>query len=246
MNITVITTFGPRQYEEYAKRMIDTFAEYWDESIKLVFYTDEYIPPLPESVEVRQFPAWFAPWRERHGNSEDAHGCDQARNRAKRTYDFRRDCVRFSFKVAALTDLTLQPDLLIWMDADIITFKPVDVQWLLEAVRPRPTWMSWLDRKRLYPECGFMAFDCNNPVTTEFRTALLDIYESDRVFSLAETHDSYVIQQVVNIGSWRAPRSLNNSAGISLHHPFPVIELGKRLDHLKGRRKIMPKSPERI
>lgn len=245
MNITVITTFGPKQYDEYAKRMLETFVHYWPKSIRIIAYLDFEAPAsLPSAVEVRPFPAWFAPWRARHAGSADACGRDKTRNRAGRDYDFKRDCLRFSFKVGALTD-AYETDLLIWMDADIITLESVDVPWLLSASAPFPSWMSWINRKRLYPECGFMVFDYADPNTQKFMKKLRDMYWSDEVFGLSETHDSYVIEYIVNNGKWPRPKHLNTGAGLDMHHPFPFITIGERLDHLKGPRKSLGYSPER-
>jgi hypothetical protein len=245
MNITVITTFGSKQYAEYAKRMVETFVQYWDKSINLVIYTDVVLPDLPPNVVTADFPSWFAPWRTRHVGDPDACGRDRARNRAQCEYDFRRDCLRFSFKIGALTGAPVTDSILIWMDADIMTFRPVDRNWLKDVICLENSWMSWIDRKNLYPECGFRAFDFSKVHTLRFIKELQSIYESDNVFKLAQTHDSYVIQKIVSLGNWPKPASLNKPQWLTVHHPFPLIPLGKRLDHLKGKRKVLGASPER-
>jgi hypothetical protein len=226
--------------------MLDTFVQHWPKSVRIIAYLDQDMPgPIPAAVEVRPFPAWFAPWRARHMDTPDAHGRDRSRNRAQREYDFRRDCLRFSFKVGALTE-KVEGDIVIWMDADIMTFRPIDEKWLKDVAFPKNTWMSWIDRRNIYPECGFMVFDFTKDDTKFFMESLGNMYWSDRVFSLAQTHDSYVIQQVVDLGNFPKPMSLNQPRWFDKHHPFPLIPLGQRLDHLKGNRKTMDRSPERI
>lgn len=243
--MNIVTTFSKQNYDEYARTMIDTFVKFWSPDIKLIVYLDQDIT-LPDRAEVREFPAWFPSWRARHSVEADARGRDPAKNRQGREYDFRRDCLRFSHKIAAITDAARHADNgpLAWMDADIVTFRPIDRDWLFRAIDPRPSWMSWIPRARPYPDCCFMTWDMATDHSRRFMHDLRAVYESDGVFSLKETHDSYVIEQVVK--SFPTPRSMCGHTAFNKHHPFPYIELGKRLDHLKGSsRKAAGRSAER-
>jgi hypothetical protein len=132
------------------------------------------------------------------------------------------------------------------MDADVVTHEPVDDAWL-RSLLPSGSYMAWLDRTRTYPECGFMIFDSRHQAHGEFMQRLRSIYQTNHVFDLAETHDSYVTQQIVKEcvkdGLMREPASLSGTARSS-NHPFPLSELGSRLDHAKGPRKKYGRTPK--
>jgi hypothetical protein len=242
--ITVITTFSQKNYDEYAKNMVDTFKTYWPDDIGLTAFTDVRVPAW---VAVRDFDSWFPVW---HASqlAPDAHGLDSRRNRPGRVYDFRRDCARFSFKIAAVTSAArgMTSGWLVWMDADIVTFRPVDRDWLERTINPAPSWMKWIDRRKPYPECCFMVWDMASPHAQRFMFDLRNTYASGAVYSMKETHDSYVIQQIVARGGYPPPAPLHNKTSFERHHAFPYTDLGRRLDHLKGdSRKKLGRSIER-
>ncbi len=250
MSTFVITTCNAEGWQQTGRRMVETFARFWPADVHLLVYTEGFECPLMRNVRGLEFPQWFVEWKKRHALNPDAHGLDYRRNRPGKPYDFRRDCVKFAHKIAAITTAALyaEYDLMVWMDADTLTHRHVDETWLRSLMfdgQAEP-YMAWLDRRRLYPECGFLLFNCRHRAHRPFMTALRDLYESDRVFDLSETHDSYVLQQLVR--QWAAndqmpePVSLSGAAAAS-HHPFPLSELGSRLDHAKGPRKKYGRTP---
>jgi hypothetical protein len=248
MNTFAITTCSPEGWEKYGRRMVETFAKHWPADVRLVVYTEGFkIPTAPNLIEAH-FPPWFYQWKRWHQNDADPNGRDQARNRRGREYDFRRDCVKFAHKVAAITDAASgsEADLIIWLDADIITHAPVDHAWFESLFPATGGLMAWLDRAHVYPECGFMMFR-SHPYRDGFMHRLRSIYESDRVLQLPETHDSYVIQQLVRLsvheGLMQQPYSLSGPKARQSHHPFVISRLGERLDHAKGKRKETQRTP---
>jgi hypothetical protein len=230
--------------------MVETFARFWPSDIDLLLFTEGFTAPAAPNVYGLEFPRWFVDWKARHEAVPDAHGRDPKRNRKRKSaYDFRRDCVKFAHKVAAITAgaRARDCDIMVWMDADTLTHVPVDERWLRGLLFKRSdSYLAWLDRRRLYPECGFLLFNCRHSAHVRFMTRLQDLYNSRRVFDLPETHDSYVIQwlvlQCVAEGWMPEPIGLSGPAAAS-HHPFPLSELGSRLDHAKGPRKSYGRTP---
>jgi hypothetical protein len=240
--------------------MVETFRKHWPSEVDLVVYEEGFQIEPCERVTAATFPEWFLAWKGRHQHNAGAHGRDPRRNRqrpGKREYDFKQDCVKFAHKVAALTDLAQQQmtdgpsDILIWMDADTITHAKVTSEWIGDLLTGDTKeafkgYMAWLDRQRLYPECGFLMFNARHARHLDFMRRLQWVYETDRVLQMDETHDSYVIQQTVlscvREGWFPEPRSLSGEARVS-HHPFPLCELGSRLDHAKGARKAVGRTP---
>lgn len=250
MSISAVTTCSPEGWEQYGRRMVKTFERHWPADVTLTVYTEGFEIPVFENVREAHFPPWFHEWKIRHRYSADANGRDPRRNRRNRDHDYRRDCVKFAHKVAAITDAGVDSpaDLVIWMDADIITHAAVDQAWI-ESLFPASSvdYMAWLDRQRVYPECGFMMFRPGHPASDRFMRLLKSTYETDAVFGLTETHDSFVIahlvRQCVRQGWFPEPHSLSGPKARLSHHPFVISRLGERLDHAKGRRKATNRTP---
>lgn len=253
--IRVVTTTSKAGFNEYGKKMLDTFERYWPPEIKLLFYNedlpDETFHRYKKNVSMQHFPGWFYRWKSSWANVADANGRDPKKNREGRPYDFRRDCIKFSHKVAALTDAALDMDdgLLIWMDGDTLSHQPISEDWiysLFPALDKEDRYMAWLARRRGHPECGFLMFRCWHPAHHRYMTEMQRIYETGDIFKVSETHDSFIFQHVairaMKEGWLPEPYNLSGQAMI-FHHPFVHCELGSRLDHAKGARKKHGRTP---
>lgn len=242
--IRLVTTSSERGYKEYGHRLLKTFDRFWAKEIKLYFYSEDIpVDTLPQisNVVYRQIPEWYTTFKKKYADIPDATGRDRKKNREGREYDFRRDCLKFGHKVAALTDAAekIDEDLLIMLDADILAHSEVTCDWLYNLFMA-DKYLAWLHRDRGYPECGFMMFKCWRPEHKIFMSKMRTIYESGKIFGMKETHDSYVFQQIVGTGvvdGWiTTPHNLSGKASCH-HHPFVRCELASRLDHAKGARK---------
>lgn len=250
MKIKLVTTCNKIGFAETGQTMAETFAKFWPSNVRLLLYAEDfdYDPPAG-NIEIRRLPDWFSEWKARHmvEKHKDAHGRDRQRNRRGADYDFRRDCVKFAHKVAALIDAAEEKaDLLIWADADTLSHARVTEGWLAKLM-PGHKNMAWLERPGTYPECGFMLF---RPQTDEIRNFMRHLqitYASDLVFTFEETHDSFVIQKLVGEAvkdNWFSkPYSLSapKKYGLYVFHYSP---LGACLDHAKGGRKKYGRTPK--
>jgi hypothetical protein len=239
----VITTCNLSGWETYGRRMATTFVEFWPADIRLTVYAEGFTPDVA-GVDVASLPDWQVAFKERYGKGGDPIGIGP-----DGVYNYRRDCVRFSHKVGAITDAAEQESgVLIWLDADTVTHEKVDEAWLGQLFPRRGRYIAWLDRARLYPECGVLFFDTENSGHAEVMRRLRSIYETGAVFSLLESHDSFVIEHIVetaaNEGVIPHPHSLSGPHRI-YNHPFVRSRLAERLDHLKGRRKGWGKSTDK-
>jgi hypothetical protein len=238
MSLTVLTTCNLEGFHLYGKRMLESYTTFWPCDTRFICYVEGFEKTGISNVEHRKLPLWFERWKQRHESNPAACG------RIGR-YDYRRDCVRFSHKVAALTDAIehCSTELLIWADADTLTHAPVDSDWIYGLLADGD--LAWLERAKMYPECGFMILRV--AAVRSFLYLLRRTYESDAVFQLRETHDSYVIQQIVQAlvskGALKKPVSLSGKHAHE-NHPFAFGPLGDRLDHAKGRRKATGRTPK--
>ena len=242
--VEVITTCNAEQWENHGRACVKSFVRNWPANIRMVFYREDMADhDIPIGCLSRPFPEWFTRWKSKYSHVKDANGRDWKRNRPnKRDYDFKRDCIRFSHKVAAITDAAekTDADFLIWMDADIVTDYPVSESWLLDLF-PQPAFIAWLDRSRNYPECGFFMLNMKHLGARQFISRLRDIYESGTVFDLPQTHDSFVIEfiaaRMVKAFTIESPVSLSGDARSS-SDPFSFSPLAEKMQHLKGRKKF--------
>ena len=235
----VVTTCNLDGWNQHGRRMAESFLDRWQ--MPLTVYAEDFDPDLP--VDVRRLPDWQTELKARHKSTAAYTG------RRKGHYDFRFDLVKFSHKIAALTDFGLSIDsgVMIWLDADTYTHADVDEKWL-DSLFPEPAYIAWLDRKGSTLETGFVMFRASHPQHLAFMKKLRDVYITDRVCKMAEWHDAWVIgelgRQWANLGRFKVASLSGGDTG--WHHPFVNGPLGERLDHMKGTRKNDGKSNLRV
>lgn len=266
MAIRLVMTCHAEGWRQYGRNMVATFVQHWPKDITLEVYAEGFVPDLDwSSIVVRELPEWHTAWKLKHVEHEDAHGRDKTKfgphaRRKNSAYDYRRDCVRFSHKVAALTDAALNHplvytgerpaagDWLIMADADLLTHQPVTEEWLRSLVTDPEFYVAWLDRIGWYPECGFVIFREDHPNHRAFMQLFQDTYEHGSVFQMKETHDSFVLAELMTKackrGWFRPPFGLSDKIGKRNSHPFVHSRLAERLDHAKGKFKAIGRTPK--
>lgn len=260
--IAVVTTCNREGYNNYGRKCIDTFVNNWRGNFDLYFYDENIgVENINPNVVIRQFPSWFTDWKKLHENNLTAHGRDKVVNRRGRVYDYRYDAVRFSHKIAAVTDMInilaenmehVDPvnlfvdayEYLIWLDSDIVTHDTVTREWLEPILPKENNLISWLERDNKYPECGFFILDCKHKLFFNFMNYLKGVYSTNIVFNYPETHDSFVIEHIVkNVYSSLKPLDISGPKARKSTHPFVQSVLGEKMDHLKGNIKYKGKTP---
>jgi hypothetical protein len=254
------TSFSHDGYLEYGKRNIETFLENWPESVNLTVYFDAEITEIDI---VREFDSeriktvdtfslttmkeflysvsFFPLFR---GMYDSGHGL---------TYDYRMNA-RFGRKPFIYQDAILKHngimDKIFWIDGDVITHTPMPEEFLDEVLRD-DAMISYLGRQGMHSECGFIGFNLNNPYAAAFVEMMVGIYKSGTFVTLGEWHDSFVFdvvrqafEQQVAGGTFQnlSPDFVKGKNGDS--HVFVKGVLGKYMDHLKGNRKHLDRSPE--
>lgn len=235
--IMAITTCNAAQWSAFGETMAATFVRHWPREVRLTVYTEGFsVDPEEQFAGVDLDGA--APWLRLWKAAKTPAQCGMT----SLGYKFRFDAARFAHKIAAIEAgaRAFQDGILIWLDADIVSHSPITMDWL-EALFPDGD-LAWLDRDRTYPECGFLMFRL--PGAWPIIDRLSDLYRSGSLFDLAEWHDSYAIQHVVKqAGREVSVRSLSG-AGRSQHHVLVNSLVGDRLDHLKGDRKGIGRTPQ--
>lgn len=242
MTFHCVTTMNAAGWEETGRRMAQSFVERWTESARLTVYAEGFEPDV-DGIEVRRLPPWIAEFKARHATIVSHNGQMNGR------YDYRFDAVKFAHKVAAMTDfgVDLTDGVMIWLDADTFTHANVTEAWL-NSLFPASAYLAWLERRGSHPETGFVMFRASHPFHTKFMASFQNLYTSDEIFRLAETHDAAVLHHVVTVkaaaGKIPAPHNISGPA-TNWHHPFIEGALGACLDHMKGPRKQLGHSYRR-
>ena len=228
LNIKVITTYNNKLYKEYAYRFKETYN--WPFPLK-IYNEDECmmkaIPELKEFVD----------------RNKDRQPYSDYKVKGK---EFLTDGVRFSYKVYAYTHALMNEDVdgLICIDADSIFNKTIDEEWIEKHIHRKESFMTYLGRGDLYSECGFLYFNRRHENCLEYAVKMKEMYNSDNIYKLKESHDSfvwdYVRKQTEEIYGCKNYSIGDGKPG----HVQARSILGPVYDHTKGNRKLKGRSPE--
>ena len=254
MNYAVVSSCSGRGWVDYGARFVDSFLRFWPQSIDLILCSEDdlrdaakhhaYAPNFT-LIDLRPAVSGFL---QRFGSDPIMNGRQQLPGQRGWTpkklangYNFRYDAARFglkAFSIAAAAERVGRGKLY-WADADIVTFAPVTRALLTETL-PDAFALSCLDRGADYhSECGWVGYDLNHEQTKPFILAFRDLYESGSVRELAEWHDSWVfdwLRRQRQVSTYHIPHK-------SRKHPFANSCLSKAMDHCKGDRKRLGKTP---
>jgi hypothetical protein len=249
---TVITTFNSQGYKQYGQHMIQTFLANWPADVVLTVYAEdckveELAPNLVvrDLGTVRELTQFKNKWRHVPQANGDVSS-DPVRSRRKDAgKGFKWDAVRFAHKVYSIFDAAkkINSDYLIWMDADMVCHSAVTVQDLDRLCTKD---LCFLGRRGKYSECGLYAMNLQSKKIKEFLSTFQHYYDhaESGIFTLDEWHDSFVFDEIrkqVSVDSRDWSSHLISGEG----HPLINSEWGAYLDHLKGSRKLIKRSPIR-
>ena len=245
--------------------MLESFNEFWPKEVELVAYTEESVP-MPRG-KCRSL--WTIPgaqsFVDRHKDNPRARGLaplkqwstkDRTRFENKGVAAWKWDAFKWFRQCMIPEHASLgmdNGDVLCWLDGDVISFKPVPDQFVERLLGNSD--LVYLGRARhrnVDPdkigldssEIGFWAVRLN-ATTRSFLAAFANAYRQDTVFALHEWHSAYVFdvtrRQIAALTRMRMRDLTPGGSG----HVWFRSELGRYLDHLKGDRKSLGRSPER-
>ena len=229
MKVLVITSFNKKLYDEYAHRFVNTYN--WPFDLKI--YTELKFKIDNEKFEIIEL-------------EQDSKNFVE-RNKNKSVKDFWVDGVRFSYKVYSVIQAALKKeyDILIWVDADSVFYKPLTLEFIKQNLFKENCMMTYLGRGEHYSECGFLLWNLKHKDTQDYFNEMKSMYNNDLIYNEREQHDSY-IWDLVRKKFERERNTMNIDIGdkISGHVQARSI-LGSLYDHTKGpKRKQTGKSPE--
>ena len=85
---------------------------------------------------------------------------------------------------------------------------------------------------------------CHHPAHRRIMARWQELYETDAVLGLSQTHDARSLEHVIDEAKREGPLTTHSLSGEAQGHGHPLINgpLGTRLDHLKGPRKLLGRS----
>ena len=219
---------------------VETFREFWPADVKLVCAYEGDAPVGVGGFDLLQTdPA--KSFLERHADNVFVRGkleypLSPWGPKAKRSgYSFRHDAYKFSRKVFALARVSRHTDMgkMFWLDADIVTIKPVP-ETFLHDVLPDTASLAYLSRHRYHSELGFVGYNLDRLETHSFITAYENRYAKDRFFNDEAWDDCNQFDYLVHkMRPAIAPIESTNRA-----YPFDHSRLAEYMRHNKGRRKL--------
>jgi len=222
----VITSYNQQLYKEYAHRFLDTYKGELDVLVISEDMTGEHYLPLTAHDNFVKQNSWRTPT------------------------SFKQDAVRFCHKPYAIW--TAMEHIyseeynpytgLLWIDADTVFHKPLTEQLVQERLQTEHTY-TYMGRPNYHSETGVLWFNTNSIHARDYVNRVIELYNTNKVYELQETHDSYV---------WDWTRTKYNiksrDIGIDRRVPGGHIQaylFGDVFDHLKGKRKQQGYSQER-
>ncbi|MBC8435506.1 MAG: hypothetical protein H8D84_00835 [Proteobacteria bacterium] len=251
-SLTIVTTWGTKYWPNPVQPGIKSTVKNWPSHAKILLYPDDMSQQmkLPRTTYYdlcKEQPVLKEFINRNKSNQRLTSGTFQPTQ-----YKFEYDAIRFSYKVFACIDAyqKTKPDMLWFLDADIITFEKIPMSWL-EHITPDSTFTSYLGRpKKGFSETGYYAFNTAHKYADEFFKRWEQYYAEDLFFNLAGYTDSFTFDAVriemekagkiqnedLNDGRWTKPDATveQRSRWRRSRHPFINSELGQYMDHLKG------------
>jgi hypothetical protein len=249
-SLTIVTTWGTKYWPTPVQAGLESTVKNWPGHAKILLYPDDMSQqlklPRTEYYDLCKEQPVLKEFIERNKNNS------RLTKWQPQQYKFEYDAIRFSYKVFACIDAyqKTKPDMLWFLDADIITFEKIPMAWL-EHIIPDSAFTSYLGRpKKGFSETGYYAFNTNHKYADEFFKRWEQYYAEDLFFNIqkgflnhfpiAGYTDSFTFDAVrlemeqagkiknedLNDGRW--------SGGRKARHPFINSELGQYMDHMKG------------
>ena len=234
--VLCVTSFNKKLYLEYAHRFLKTYSWPFD----LLIYSEEDLIINNKNIKTLNILKCDTEFQTFINN-----------NKNRKVKKFLYDGVRFSYKVFGIVHAGLNfknYKYLIWIDADIIFKKTIDLINLEKYFIKKDCMMSYLGRINYHTESGFIIFDLQHKLTEKYLIEMRRMYLSNDIYKEKEQTDSH-IWDVVRIRFEKKYQIQNYDIGKEYckrksypigHHILLDTPLFEYLDHLKGelRKKI--------
>lgn len=236
--IRVCSGFSPTGRVQYGERFLKSFDRHWPREIELQVYVEESMPMPRDARRALWSIPGAADFHRRHADNLAAQGKTRQpcwkEKECREGYSFRSDAYKFWKQIlipeAASLDMA-DGDILVWLDADVETVRPVPRDFVPGLLRDAD--LCYLGRATGHSEIGFWAIRLGDR-TRKFLREIAETYRTDHVFLLREWHSAFVWDHVRSAFGMKE----RNLVKPGLRgHVWPFTELGRYTRHDKGWRK---------
>ncbi len=241
--------------QPYGIELIESFLKFWPDECFLYVYLDKGA----DKVDFKNVTSRTKVFDYNKEIQDHKYFCNKFKNYEQRQDDYRLNAFKFAFKIFAMKKALsiCSAEYLIWLDADIITIKPIRESFLNSLV-DKNKYTSYLGRSHVkkenvrYSETGFIIFNTQHTLHSTFWKQIDEMYLGGKLFKLDSWTDSHVFDAVrTNLEKNERLQNINISDfGIrdvgNESHVFVASILGDYMDHKKGSRKKKKWSPEFI
>jgi hypothetical protein len=243
MKVVVCTLMWGSAFARYGKDFLETFARYWPEETRLILVTDKPIPTtrawsqpiLATSYDYLNFMREWGSTRRAMG--KDPSGLKWKPKELELGYSWRHDAQKWMPQAVAPALAQVYADdgdILVWLDADVITKRKVPLDWIPSLMGDAD--IIHLGRPPKWSEIGFWA--CRmSPDTRTFVTYFSVLYGTGDVFDLGQWHSAFVWDACAQVADLAYGLKVRNLTPHGRGHVFPTSPLGPYLEHRKGDRK---------
>ena len=252
MTVQVVTGFHPAGWEQYGRRMIETFAVHWPAYVKLAVYVEE--PTVLARGELRyihQCQGWDA-FHERHKDNPITSGKAEPEpplrwndKERRNGYSYRFDAHKFGrmayyVEDAARRAIDDEIELLLWFDGDTYTHKKVPNGWPESLMEDAD--FATLFRTGKHPEIGFQGYRLTVATARQLIRSFWLMYDRDLFLPCPEWHSAYILGELARghgdgldvAGIKSAGMRIKNLAWGTRGHVWHESPLTEYTDHLKG------------
>ena len=257
------TTFPDIYWDFYAKKMVESYVQYFPKDCDLHVYVDtredkdfkkymiannvhvyHYYNSCPDLIDFKN-----RNYDRTYNNFKPFQQTLDDRNIKSK---FRWQAYKFAYKAfVIIRELQLTRNKkAIWLDADMFFDQTIDYKWLDYLLNNKD--IAFMDRRpNRFPETGFVIWDTESTNFSTFLYHYKKCYENDHLFNLREWHDAvafeYSIIESEKEGLETNNLSLDKEGKMTSHsHVQATGILAERMDHIKGKRKEIGYSAERV
>lgn len=224
--ISVITSFDQTYYNKIGKYCVETFLKYWDNDINLYLYLENF--DLPDSDKYTKI--FFDKLNVDYFKFQEEQRKTPEKTFAKKAYSI----------IHAMENI--QTDILIWLDADVITTKNVDKE-LIYSLIPEDTlsthfgvWHNQEKHNTKSPlifscETGFFALNTRHQEFTKFKHRYSERYITRDTTGLRRFYDGDVYGSVIS--ELKKNAKMNDLNPGTHKTPIPRSILAEYITHFK-------------
>jgi hypothetical protein len=239
MDTFFLTTFNKELFDEYANKFIESYLN-TEQQVPLVCYVEEddfSIYPQHKNI------TYFNLFKE---SQEISKFIDRNKNRPVPGY--RYDAIRFCYKVYAQCSGRTLGKRQVFIDADCVFLESIPLKWFDEFIEDKD--FAYYPRQDYYSETGFVMYNCESETVQKFFDAFVEMYNTDKVYTVRTQNDSVIFDVVLRFFPNRTEKLHGENDKLDLKYHRHVMArcpiLSPYIDHKKGNRKKMSKSPELI